>query len=433
MAYPTPASLLKAAENFCLGYRRNQPTRQLVCLFTCLLIIVSAFLFATDAHAQKCTSLQVLVDGDPLPPPVIKLGSGSSFSIEFDELSHDYHRFVYHVQHCNADWTPTEGLFESDYLSGFNDQPIEDYEYSFNTTQLYTHYRLQLPNADTRLLLSGNYRVEIFDDGDLDTPLLCAEFSIVEPLMSISPQVSGNTDIDFNQSHQQVSYAVAYGPCRVVDPMREVHTVVLQNRRRDNSVIDLRPNIQKANGIEFTHQRSLIFPAGNEYHKFEILDVQKPGMNVDNMRWYEPFYHATLYADQPARNYVYDEDQNGACVYRNDNDDEDGNITSEYLWVHFALQCPRPLSGSDIYVHGNWTGHFPDPNCRMTWNESAHQYEVALYLKQGYYNYCYLQEGAPTPDGNFHETENEYQILVYHRPQGGRYDKLVGYSCFSSR
>lgn len=30
-------------------------------------------------------------------------------------------------------------------------------------------------------------------------------------------------------------------------------------------------------------------------------------------------------------------------------------------------------------------------------------------------------------DGDFYETENEYIILVYYRPNGGRYDKLAGY------
>ncbi|MDE5788436.1 MAG: DUF5103 domain-containing protein, partial [Bacteroidaceae bacterium] len=128
--------------------------------------------------ADNIRSLQLSVDGDPLAPPVMTLGK-QHISIEFDEMSHDYHRLTYHIQHCNADWTATEELFESDYLSGFNDRPIEDYENSFNTSQLYTHYRLTLPNPDTRLLLSGNYRVSIYEDDDRDTPLLQAEFCVV--------------------------------------------------------------------------------------------------------------------------------------------------------------------------------------------------------------------------------------------------------------
>ena len=69
----------------------------------------------------------------------------------------------------------------------------------------------------------------------------------------------------------------------------------------------------------------------------------------------------------------------------------------------------------------------------MKWDEETHRYEAAVYLKQGYYNYMYLQKGGGSPDGNFFETENEYIILVYYRPQGGRYDKLVGYRVMKTR
>ena len=393
----------------------------------CQLSIVNCLLAQQNqVFSNEIRSLQLSIDGDPLLPPVLDMKKHQHLNIEFDEMSHDYHRLIYRIEHCNADWTPTEGLFESDYLAGFNDQPIEDYENSFNTTQLYTHYRLTLPNSDTRMLLSGNYRVTIFDDEDMESPLLKAEFCMVESSMSILATLSGNTDIDFNQRHQQLSYSISYGNNRVVDPRRELHTVVMQNRRQDNRVVNLPPNIQNDRGVEYTHCRQLIFPAGNEFHKFEILDVEKPGLNVDNIRWYEPYHHATLYVDRPARNYVYDEDQNGAFVMRTDNDLEEDATESEYLWVHFTLQMPRPLP-SPLYVWGQWSNGPFDQACSMQWNEEAHQYEAAIYLKQGYYNYMYICEDGMSPDGNFYETENEYIILVYHRPQGGRYDRLVGY------
>lgn len=399
-------------------------------------LLVGALL-GLHAVAQQCRtfsegirSLQLQVEGSPLLPPV--LHRGEHITLEFDELSHDYHRLLYHIEHCNADWTPTEGLFESDFLAGFNDRPIEDYENSFNTTQLYTHYRLTLPNPETRMLLSGNYRVTIYEDEVGGEPLLQADFCLVDESMSVLGSVSPNTDIDFNQSHQQVTYSVSYGANKVVDPLRELHTVVVQNRRPDRRVVDLKPNIQKAGGIEFTHRRELIFPAGNEFHKFEILDVQKPGLNVDNIRWYEPEYHATLFADTPARNYVYEEDQNGAFVLRNDDDTGQDATTSEYLWVHFSLHAPRN-GDIPLYIYGQWTNGFPDEACRMKYDEAAGQYEGSLYLKQGYYNYQYVFADGTSPDGNFYKTENEYLILVYYRPQGGRYDRLVGYRLMKTK
>ena len=382
---------------------------------------------------RQLHTLQVVVNDDPLLPPIMNLGGGNHLEIGFDEFSHEYHRYIYKVEHCNADWSPSTEIFESDYMNGFNGEPIEDYEKSFNTTVLYIHYSLRIPNENISLKLSGNYKLTVYnDEGDEPVPVLTACFSLVEPGVGIGATVSTNTDIDFNKSHQQVDFSVNYGLVKVIDPHRELKTVVMQNRRWDNCVVNPKPNIQAANKIEFTHNRQLIFPAGNEYHKFEILDVHIPTLNVDRMEWFDPYYHATLYPNQTARNYLYDEDQNGAFIIRN-SDDEDVATTCDYVFTHFTLKSPQ-LPGGEVYLNGEWTYNRFIPEYRMTYNRETQAYEATALLKQGYYNYNYLfvpdgetQGNSGRTDGNFYETENEYIILVYHRPNGGRYDKLVGY------
>lgn len=382
---------------------------------------------------RQLHTLQVVVNDDPLQPPIMNLGGGNHLEIGFDEFSHEYHRYIYKVEHCNADWSPSTEIFESDYMNGFNGEPIEDYVKSFNTTVLYTHYSLRIPNENISLKLSGNYKFTVYnDEGDEPVPVLTACFSLVEPGVGIGATVSTNTDIDFNKSHQQVDFSVNYGLVKVIDPHRELKTVVMQNRRWDNCVVNPKPNIQAANKIEFTHNRQLIFPAGNEYHKFEILDVHVPTLNVDRMEWFDPYYHATLYPNQTARNYLYDEDQNGAFIIRN-SDDEDVATTCDYVFTHFTLKSPQ-LPGGEVYLNGEWTYNRFIPEYRMTYNRETQAYEATALLKQGYYNYNYLfvpdgdtQGNSGRTDGNFYETENEYIILVYHRPNGGRYDKLVGY------
>ena len=382
---------------------------------------------------RQLHTLQVVVNDDPLLPPIMNLGGGNHLEIGFDEFSHEYHRYIYKVEHCNADWSPSTEIFESDYMNGFNGEPIEDYEKSFNTTVLYTHYSLRIPNENISLKLSGNYKLTVYnDEGDEPVPVLTACFSLVEPGVGIGATVSTNTDIDFNKSHQQVDFSVNYGLVKVIDPHRELKNVIMQNRRWDNCVVNPKPNIQAANKIEFTHNRQLIFPAGNEYHKFEILDVHIPTLNVDRMEWFDTYYHATLYPNQTARNYLYDEDQNGAFIIRN-SDDEDVATTCDYVFTHFTLKSPQ-LPGGEVYLNGEWTYNRFIPEYRMTYNRETQAYEATALLKQGYYNYNYLfvpdgetQGNSGRTDGNFYETENEYIILVYHRPNGGRYDKLVGY------
>ncbi len=385
----------------------------------------------TRSLSEQIRTVQVIVKGDPLLPPIMEMGD--PFEIAFDDLTHEYTRYIYKVEFCNSDWSVNEDVFESDYLEGFNGQPIDEYEKSLNTTVLYTHYRLSLPNENTRLLLPGNYRVRVYADerDSSDEPVLEACFSLLSPEMAIRATVSSNTEVDFNQKHQQVTYAVSYGSRRVIDPQRELHTVVMQNRRWDSAVMDLMPNIQNTMGVEWTHRRELIFSAGSEYHKFEILDVHQNGMGVDKMRWYDPHYHATLFAMSPQHNYTYNPDRNGAFVIRHSGD-EDNDTQCEYLFVHFLLVMPR-LDGGDVYVCGLWDNGFPDPMCKMSYDESQCAYECGVLLKQGYYNYQFRQLDSHgvgqtvRTEGDFYQTENEYIILVYHRPQGTRYDALVGY------
>lgn len=413
--------------------KRDFLDKIVVCsLCICVLNIISPLRAQqTRSLSEGIKSVRVVVDDDPLMPPVARLGE--HVDISFDAMTHEYVRYIYKVSYCNADWSENTEIFESDWLAGFNGQPIEDYETSFNTSVLYTHYSFSLPNEDVRLLLPGNYRVEVFaDDGaSSDEPVLEACFSLLKPSMNVSATVSSNTDIDFNQHNQQVTWTLNYGTQNVVDPMRELHTVVMQNRRRDNAVIDLAPNIRRATGAEWTHRRELIFPAGNEFRKFEVLSTRLAGMGVDRMVWEDPIYHVVLFPGERPNSYTYNPDANGAWVVRRSGS-SNADIEAEYVIVHFSLKTPR-LPGGDLYVCGLWDNGFPDPRCRMAYDEQLGVYEVGVLLKQGYYNYQFLQlddEGRGHTDrtmGDFYETENEYVVLVYHRPQGARYDALVGY------
>lgn len=399
-------------------------------LSSLLLAIIPACLMHGQnmVYDENVHTLQVTLNDNPLLPPVLTLGKAAYLRISWDEMSHDYHRYTYRLVHCTRDWEPTESLFESDYLRGSNNLPVEDYETSFNTTQTYTHYSFTFPNRDTSPLLSGNYKLVICEDGrGEDDPSLEVRFSVVETAMSLSMQVSPNTDIDINDSHQQVSLSLNYGGLRVTNVDEQVFARVVQNRRPLRTVEGMRPDIMKAGGLEWQHCGALIFPAGNEYHKFEILDVNHSGMNVDNMRWYEPFHHATLWTDKVPGSYLSGEDRNGA-FYPRTQDQEANDTQAEYVVVHFALQSRR--LDSDVYVSGNWTNGETAPECLMQYNDEDGCYEAAVLMKQGYYDYQYITADGATLHtmGDFWQTENEYQAFVFYREPGGRYDRIVAYS-----
>ena len=404
-------------------------------IFLTILVIFCTLAMTAQRHeimSDHIATLQVVADNDWLTMPVIRLNSGQRIHIEFDDLTHQYNRYAYKVIHCEADWTESEELFESDYIEGFADgNTIDDMEESLNTNQLYTHYSLTLPNEHCRLKMSGNYKVEVYDDNDDSEPMLTACFMVVEPVMTVRMEVTPNTDIDVNKSHQQVSMEVGYNGLQVLQPERQIHTVVLQNGRWDNARLNAKPQYTMADGLRWDHNRDLIFDAGNEYRKFEVLDTDHPTLGIDRIRWDGKQFHAFVFADEPRPNYLYDEDANGAFYIRN-SDNIENNRISDYVQVHFQLMCPQPVSG-DVYVNGVWTNDRFLEQYRMEYDYGSSSYQLTLPLKMGYYSYQYVMLDAdgfaqvmPT-EGSFFQTENEYYALVYYRQQGGRTDRLVGY------
>ena len=178
---------------------------------------------------NNIASLQVTAGNNWLSMPIINISDDTPINICFDDLTHDYHRYSYRLQHCEADWSPSEGIFDTDYCDGFADGDIIDsYAKSVNTNTIYTHYSLSIPNDRCRLKMSGNYRLAIYDDNDKDT-ILYAHFMVVNPTVKVEARVSSNTDIDANTKHQQVSGSVDFSGLIISDPKKEVTTIVMQN------------------------------------------------------------------------------------------------------------------------------------------------------------------------------------------------------------
>lgn len=383
-----------------------------------------------EIKSERIATLQVVAGDDWLSPPVITLGSEDAITISFDDMTHEYHRYAYRIEHCEADWTTSAELFTSDYCEGFNDgNTIEDVKNSINTNILYTHYRLKIPNERCNIKMSGNYRVTIYDDNTSEE-VATACFMVVDQRVGLQLGATTNTDIDTNGSHQQIEMKINYAGLKVNNPRLEIKTVVMQNGRWDNAVINAEPQYIMADGLQWTHNKQLIFNGGNEYRKFETLDVSHATMGLESVKWDGKDYHAYVWTDEPRNSYVYDEDANGAFYVRN-SDNIENDYISEYVYVHFALKTPP--TDNDIYINGVWTNDQFLPKYRMIYNPQNGLYENVLLLKQGYYSYNYLVkngDGSFSPlqsEGNFCYTENKYQCLVYYKAAGDRTDTLVGY------
>ena len=414
--------------------------RQLITLLCCLTVAsvaVAQGRVDTRTHIfdTNVRSLKLCLASNMYIPPVWMMGSDDRILVNFDYLGYDVHYLRYSVTHCNADWQPSQ-LVESEYVSGFNYADIDDYAPSEATFVHYYNYQFVLPNPDMELLVSGNYLLTVYEQDDPDKILFQTRFSVCEGKVSVFPQVTSRTDIEYNNRFQQLSFDVRYKPNQIRDPYTEFTCVVTQNSRQDNSVTVTRPTMVGVDHVTYDHNRDLIFAAGNEFRRFETVNAHNINMGVQSIRYYEPIYHATLMLDEPRNEmqYLYDKTQFGRFTIRNAETRGESVVEADYMITHFTLDAGGKLNGGNVWLYGEMTEGYPSSQSIMRYDAASGCYTADLLLKQGAYNYQYLWVPDGTSvgltsriEGDHYETVNEYLVLVYDRPMGERYDRLVGY------
>lgn len=277
--------------------------------------------------------------------------------------------------------------------------------------------------------MSGNYRLHIVDD-EKQEELACVEFMVTDQTMSLFMEASTNTDSDHNISHQQLSINLNYNNYVVTNPEEQIRMVVRQNDREDNSRLHVSPSFIHANGLKWQHHQQLIFDAGNEYHKYEVLDPSHPTMGIDHIDWDGEQYQVYPFINEPRPHYIYDEDADGAFYIRN-SDNRENDTASEYLWVNYRLKAPQLPLGR-ITIQGMWTTEAPETYL-MSYDETERLYTASILQKQGYYSYQYLWQDDDghlqilPSEGNFYQTENRYQAYIYYKGTGERTWRLVSY------
>ena len=359
--------------------------------------------------------------------PVLHLGE--PLQLEFDVLNSDEADFYYVIEHYNYDWTPSR-LVKSRYLQGFDDQRIVNYENSFNTYQLYSHYRLQIPNNQTSLLVSGNYLMKIFDeDGEL---MFSRKFMVYEETATVGVAIKRSRDVRFIHQKQSVDINIGSLNMNFVNPKQNVNVTIIQNNNLKTAITGLKPQYTLGNQLLYKYDTESSFWGGNEYLFFENKNARGANIGVQFFDL-KDVYHNYLFTDiiRATRPYTYNPDINGNfLITALDTDNVD--IEADYTVLHFSLQHPEMLSNNNIHVYGNFNNYAITDDTKMTFNTDSGFYETRLLLKQGFYNYKYVvvdknnnvDEGAIS--GNFDQTENNYKVLVYYRDLGGLYDKLIG-------
>ncbi|MCD6332394.1 MAG: DUF5103 domain-containing protein [Bacteroidales bacterium] len=392
------------------------------------------WIYTPDIH-----SVELYREGWDLSWPVIDLHKEIPLILEFDDLSGENPTYNYTLVHCDAHWNPSP-IFPTDYLSGFQEGVLRDYEFSRNTLQAYTHYRLKIPNDEMKPVLPGNYILKVYRDYTPDDLVLTRRFFVVDYRVEISGSAHRTENVAFFYTHQEVDLTIDHQHLPVSDPARELKVVICQNYNWSNALYDIPPTFINPGKIIYNWDEQNLFPGGNEFRHFDTKNLKFNSDRISHIEFIRPYRHVYLLPDpnRSETSYEYLEDLNGKYYIRWD-EGSDSYLDADYVMVHFTLPFSAPMTGGNFYVWGELTEWATTPRGKMIYNFDNHAYELIMKLKQGYYNYRYTfqpeQRETNNPsfiEGNHYETENEYLIFVYYADPRLRYEQLIGQATFSS-
>ena len=375
------------------------------------------------------------VQGGQNTIPLFRLGD--SFQFQFDDLFGNEANYYYTITHCNYDWKPSQ-LSKNEYLIGFDDQRIIDYVNSFNTLQIYSHYRITFPNRLTQLKVSGNYIISILDE-DKEV-VFSRKFIVYEDLVSVPMQVKRTRDVRNIQHKHNLDFSIKSSVINFQSPLQNIKVLLLQNGRFDNAITNVKPMFTIGNDLIYKYDTETQFWGGNEYLYFDNKMILVSNNSIARVDSNGGTYNSHLYTNGARAGvpYTYWPDVNGnflvGCFNR-----ENPEIESDYAWVYFSLSTGVYYDKKDIYIAGMFNNYSLSPENKMEYNEQTGLYEKAIMIKQGFTNYQYLladsngkidEENAI--DGNFFQTENNYFAIVYYRENNQRYDRVIGKGTASS-
>ena len=352
------------------------------------------------------------------------------FSLSFDILSGLEHDLYYIIEHCDFNWEKSQ-LIKSEYIQGFDDVKIDNYSSSFNTYQIYTHYNISFPNSNTSFKKSGNYIIKIVDEyGD---EIFRRKFILYENLVTVQTEIKRSRDIEFINEKQVVNFEINPINIQLNNPSKTLKVKVFKNNELNYSIDNIKPQYNMGRKLIYKYDKELSFWGGNEYLFFENKFVRNTSINIRGFDL-EDIYSNFLFEDFSRKNrkYTFNPDINGGFLF-NVNNSSNAEFEADYVNIHFYLQKPQAFDlENKIYVVGDFNNYQISDEYLMEYNSRYNLFELVLKLKQGFYNYKYIAVNQEKKiihgeiSGNFDETENEYNVIVYYRNYGERFDRVVG-------
>ena len=368
--------------------------------------------------------------------PIINLNSNEILELSFDDLNDKISQLFYSIEHYSFDWEKSD-LLISEFVRGFSQNEVIDYEYSFNTLIKYIHYSVLFPSKNFNPIISGNYKIHVFDNyGDT---IISKKFMVIEKKINIESRVKRATLANDRKTKHEIDFTIKHPNLIVDDPFTDIEVVIQQNNNL-NVLKDLKPIYVKNNELIYDYNDENTFFGLNEYRNFSTESIRYFSEKVKNITIDSNNITVTLFEDlkKSFNNYSIEPDINGDFIIKSQKAWNSSN-EAEYLKVIFSLKNEL-LENQDIYIVGKLNDSRLNKKFKLEYNYEKKKYSKSILLKQGYYNYHYQTHDTLKNiysindfEGSYYQTRNDYYIYVYHKEIGERYYKLIGLTKTSSK
>ena len=368
--------------------------------------------------------------------PIINLNSNEILELSFDDLNDKISQLFYSIEHYSFDWEKSD-LLISEFVRGFSQNEVIDYEYSFNTLKKYIHYSVLFPSKNFNPIISGNYKIHVFDNyGDT---IISKKFMVIEKKINIESRVKRATLANDRKTKHEIDFTIKHPNLIVDDPFTDIEVVIQQNNNL-NVLKDLKPLYVKNNELIYDYNDENTFFGLNEYRNFSTESIRYFSEKVKNITIDSNNITVTLFEDlkKSFNNYSIEPDINGDFIIKSQKAWNSSN-EAEYLKVIFSLKNEL-LENQDIYIVGKLNDSRLNKKFKLEYNYEKKKYSKSILLKQGYYNYHYQTHDTLKNiysindfEGSYYQTRNDYYIYVYHKEIGERYYKLIGLTKTSSK
>lgn len=387
--------------------------------------------YDNNDYFPTISSVQFYPKGKENGLPILSLNSDEQLHLSFEDLRGDIRDLYFSIEYCDADWQPSR-VSKLDYVDGFNEDRIEDYQASKSTYQPFTYYSLSFPTEYTKPKLAGNYLLKIYEDADKNRLLLTRRFYVLKNIIGINCEITPSNKVIKRNSHQKVNLTLSTSALTINNPQRDLHILVKQNKRADSEMIADRPSFIGPSEIKYHDMETLDFKGNNEFRYVDLRSFKLPSERMKTIGL-DSITNIVLFtdSDHTGSTYASTYDENGNFFIRN-LDQPDDNLEGDYANVTFSLRTGKNIE-DDIYITGGFNDFRPTEEHKLHYDHLTDTWKVTVRLKQGLYDYEYItknDEGKIETDifsDSFYQTGNDYQVLVYSRRPGTYWDELVGY------